>query len=91
MVKPDVVLFGELLPVAAIERARALASAAELIVCIGSSLEVFPAAGLPELTLAGGGAVALVTIGPTPYDREAVVKLSGDVAEELPAVLAAVG
>lgn len=91
LVKPDVVLFGELLPVAAIERARALASAAELIVCIGSSLEVFPAAGLPELTLAGGGAVALVTIGPTPYDREAVVKLSGDVAEELPAVLAAVG
>lgn len=88
-VKPDVVLFGEMLPVAAIERARSLAASAELMLCIGSSLEVFPAAGLPELTLAGGGRVAIVTQGPTPYDREASVKLEGDVAEELPAVLAA--
>lgn len=89
LVKPDVVLFGEMLPVAAIERARDLAAAAELMICIGSSLEVFPAAGLPELTLANGGTVAIVTKGPTPYDRDAAVKLTGDVAEELPAVLAA--
>ena len=90
-VKPDVVLFGEMLPPEAIERARDLAESAELMICIGSSLEVFPAAGLPELTLARGGRVALVTIGPTPYDSEAVVKLDGDVAAELPAVLAALG
>lgn len=88
-VKPDVVLFGEMLPLAEIERARELAEGAELMICIGSSLEVFPAAGLPELTLASGGAVAIVTIGPTAYDDHAVVRLEGDVAEELPAVLAA--
>ena len=88
-VKPDVVLFGEMLPVEAIDRARELAEGAELMLCIGSSLEVFPAAGLPELTLAAGGRVAVVTQGPTAYDREAVVKLEGDVAEELPAVLTA--
>jgi NAD-dependent deacetylase len=87
LVKPDVVLFGEMLPVAAIERARELAGAATLMLCIGTSLEVFPAAGLPELTLAAGGEVAIVTIGPTPYDRDAVVKLDGDVADELTAVL----
>lgn len=89
LVKPDVVLFGEMLPVAAIERARELAGGAELMLCIGSSLEVFPAAGLPELTLAGGGRIAIATKGPTPYDREAIVKLDGDVAEELSAVQAA--
>lgn len=90
LVKPDVVLFGEMLPVEAIERARRFAEGADLMICVGSSLEVFPAAGLPELTLAHGGEVALITKGPTPYDREAAVKLGGDVAEELPAVLAAV-
>ena len=91
VLKPDVVLFGEMLPVEAIERARALASAADLMICVGSSLEVFPAAGLPELTLAHGGRVALITQGPTPYDRDAAVKLDGDVAVELSAVLAALG
>ncbi len=91
LVKPDVVLFGEMLPVAAIERARELASGAELMVCIGTSLEVFPAAGLPELTLAAGGRIAIVTQSPTPYDRDATVKLDGDVAVELTALRMALG
>lgn len=89
-VKPDVVLFGELLPEAAIEEAQRLAAEAELILCIGSSLEVYPVAGLPELTLAGGGRLAIVTKGPTPYDDRATVRLDGDVADELTAILAAV-
>jgi NAD-dependent deacetylase len=87
--KPDVVLFGELLPEAAINRAFALAGGADLLLCVGSSLEVHPVAGLPEITLATGGRIALVTAGPTPYDREAAVKLDGDVVDELEAVLAA--
>jgi NAD-dependent deacetylase len=89
-VKPDVVLFGEMLPVEEIERARDLAERADLMLCIGSSLEVFPAAGLPELTLEAGGTIAIVTQSRTPYDREAAVRLDGDVAEQLPAVLEAV-
>jgi NAD-dependent deacetylase len=88
-VKPDVVLFGELLPEAALARASELAARADVLVCVGSSLEVFPVAELPRITLAAGGALALVTIGPTPYDADAVVKLGGDVVEELEAVLAA--
>ena len=59
------------------------------MLCVGSSLEVFPVAGLPELTLATGGRVAIVTQGPTPYDGQAAVRLSGEVAEQLPAVVAA--
>jgi len=88
-VKPDVVLFGEMLPVEQIERARELAEHADLMLCIGSSLEVFPAAGLPELTLEAGGRIAIVTRSSTPYDREAAVRLEGDVAELLPALLSA--
>ena len=87
--KPDVVLFGELLPDAAMERAQALAAGAGLMLAVGSSLEVWPVAGLPEETLAGGGRLAIVTKGPTPYDDAAAVRLSGDVEEELQAVLAA--
>jgi NAD-dependent deacetylase len=87
--KPDVVLFGELLPERAMAEAQALALDADLMVCVGSSLEVYPVAGLPALTRGAGGQLALVTQGPTPYDHEAEVKLDGDVVEELRAVLAA--
>ena len=87
--KPDVVLFGELLPERAMAEAQGLAHEADLMVCVGSSLEVYPVAGLPALTHGGGGRLALVTQGPTPYDSQAEVKLDGDVVEELRAVLAA--
>ena len=87
--KPDVVLFGELLPERALAEAQALALDADLMVCVGSSLEVYPVAGLPALTHGAGGTLALVTQGPTPYDDDADVKLGGDVVEELAAVLAA--
>ena len=87
--KPDVVLFGELLPAAAIDRASELASRADLLLCIGSSLEVHPVAGLPGLTLRAGGTLAIVTQGPTPWDDRAAIKLDGDVEHELRALLAA--
>jgi NAD-dependent protein deacetylase/lipoamidase len=87
--KPDVVLFGELLPDQAMTEAQALALEADLMICVGSSLEVYPVAGLPAITHGGGGRIALVTQGPTPYDVDAEVKLDGDVVEELRAVLAA--
>lgn len=88
-VKPDVVLFGEMLPTEAMARAGELAEAAELIVCVGSSLIVHPVAGLPQLTLGRGGRLALVTQGPTPYDEDAELKLEGEVDAELTALLAA--
>jgi NAD-dependent protein deacetylase/lipoamidase len=89
--KPDVVLFGEYLPVDAIEPAQQLALGADLMLCIGSSLEVYPVAQLPELTLGAGGMIAILTQGPTPFDRQATVRMSGDVVEELEALLSALG
>ena len=87
--KPDVVLFGEFLPEDALRRAHDLAQDADLMLAIGSSLEVHPVATLPGITLENGGRLVLITQGPTPYDREAEVKLEGDVVDELSAVLAA--
>ena len=90
-VKPDVVLFGELLPEAAMARAQDLAERAELMICVGSSLAVHPVAALPRLTLERGGRLALVTKGETPYDDVAELKLDGEVVEELAALLDALG
>ena len=87
--KPDVVLFGEYLPAGALERAQQLAAAADLMLCVGSSLEVYPVAALPEVTLAAGGKLAIVTQSPTGFDHRASVRLGGDVVEELVAVAVA--
>jgi NAD-dependent deacetylase len=85
--KPGVVLFGEHLPLGPMMRAQELAASAELLLCIGSSLEVWPVAGLPEVTLGHGGRIAIVTQGPTPYDGQAAVKLADGVDAVLPALL----
>lgn len=88
-VKPDVILFGELLPEAAMAAAVELAERAELLLCVGTSLVVHPVAGLPGLTLERGGRLAIVTKGATPYDGAAELKLEGEVDEELGALLGA--
>jgi len=88
-VKPNVVLFGEMLPELAMRRAQELAEGAELLICVGSSLAVYPVASLPAVTLEGGGKVAIVTKGPTAYDGDAVLKLEGEVDSELRALLVA--
>ena len=89
--KPDVVLFGELLDAAVLARARELCEHADVLLCIGTSLEVHPVAGLPLLTHAAGGRVAILTQGPTPLDSLAAVRLHGDVEEELDGLAAALG
>jgi NAD-dependent deacetylase len=86
-VKPDVVLFGELLPESAMAMATDLAERAELMLCVGSSLAVHPVAGLPRLTLERGGRLAIVTKGETAYDEQAELRLGGEVDEELGALL----
>ena len=87
ILKPDVVMFGELLP-EAIGRAFELARSAALLLVVGSSLEVYPVAGLPQETLDAGGLLAIVNRGSTPYDRQAELKLDAAAGEVLSEVLA---
>lgn len=91
LVKPDVVLFGEMLPEQAMIDAQELVEGADVLLCVGSSLEVYPVAGLPGIALETGAALAIITQSSTPYDRDAEVRLDGDVVDELGAVLAALG
>lgn len=83
VLKPDVVLFGELLPAAAIARATRLAAGAGTLLVVGSSLEVHPVAALPLETRAAGGKLAIVNHGETPYDRTAEVRIDASAGETL--------
>ena len=87
LLKPDVVFFGELLPTGEINRAFELARRARLLLVVGSSLEVHPIAGLPGETLGAGGKLAIVNRGPTPYDREAALRIDESAGEVLRAVV----
>ncbi len=69
--KPDITFFGESLPEAAFVGAQELAMRADVMLVLGTSLTVFPAAGLPRLTLQKGGRVFIVNAQPTPLDAYA--------------------
>jgi NAD-dependent deacetylase len=87
VLKPDVVLFEEVLPEAAIDRAYALAGEARLLLVVGSSLEVWPVAELPSVTRAAGGLVAIVNKGETSFDGGAALKIDHDAGEVLEEVV----
>ncbi len=69
--KPDITFFGEALPEKAFAAAQELAIRAEVMLVLGTSLTVYPAAGLPRLTLQAGGRVYIVNAQPTPLDAYA--------------------
>jgi NAD-dependent deacetylase len=91
VLKPDVVFFDELLPPGAMERATELAATARLLLVVGSGLEVYPVAGLPQTTLDGGGKVVVVNQTPTWVDREAALVLRDRAGDVLEAAAVALG
>ncbi len=72
--KPDITFFGESLPEAAFRSAQELAIRSDVFLVLGTSLTVFPAAGLPRLTLQAGGKVFIVNAQPTSLDDYAVAR-----------------
>jgi NAD-dependent deacetylase len=84
--KPAVVLFGELLP-PALGRAQAELSRCDLLLCCGSSLQVYPVADFPERVRGNGGEIAVVNLGPTGADRRARVRLRLSTGVALPALV----
>lgn len=87
--KPAAVFFGEPLPPDAIEQAYELSRACDLMLVVGSSLVVFPAAYIPRQAAGSGAPLVIVNVEPTPLDGQAEVVIHGRSGEVLPLILEA--
>lgn len=86
VVKPNVILFGEQLPHAALQRAGEWVRACDLFLVVGSSLEVNPAAGLPYQALCSGAELIIINHQPTYLDCRAALVFHQEAAEVLAAL-----
>jgi NAD-dependent deacetylase len=91
VLKPAITFFGESLPMEALREATAEAQNADLMLVLGTSLTVNPAASLPQYTLRNGGRIVIVNNMPTPLDSRAFMRFEdlGKVFEEIAALLGA--
>ena len=85
--KPTVVLFGERITQSEVQQAFQLPREADLILMVGSSLVVFPAAEVPLVALRAGAPMILINAEPTPFDRMAEVVIHGRAGEVLPEIV----
>ncbi len=86
ILKPDIVLFEENLPIAVWEEARWFCEQADLMLVVGSSLEVVPAAELPYWAVENHARLVINTLSATYLDGQADVLLPYDVTEIMPLV-----
>jgi NAD-dependent deacetylase len=87
LIRPNVVWFGEALPDEAWQRSVDAVVGADLVIVVGTSAIVYPAAGLPELALARGATVIEVNPERTPLSDSATVSLRETAAVALPGLL----
>jgi NAD-dependent deacetylase len=90
LMKPAVVMFGQALDMDALERCRRAAESVDLVLALGSSLVVTPAADIPLHAARSGASYVIVNRGETPHDRLAALRIDDDVVRVLPPALAAV-
>jgi NAD-dependent deacetylase len=87
VLKPNVILFGEQLPVRELVQAQLAVKEADLTLVAGSSLEVAPASDLPELALENGARLLIINYQPTYLDRRADLVIHANVADILPRIV----
>jgi len=90
ILKPDVIFFGEQLPAEALRQAVEHSRRCDLLIVVGSSLVVFPAAYMPVYAKEAGAAVAIVNLTVTDFDDRADLVIHGKAGEVMPLVLEAV-
>ena len=82
--KPAVILFGEALPPGVLARATVAVEQSDLLFVVGSSLEVEPAASLPELARRAGARLVVVNREPTRLDDSVDAVVRGEIGDVLP-------
>jgi NAD-dependent deacetylase len=87
MLKPDVVFFGEALPADTIDEAVRRARACDLMIVVGSSLVVQPAAFIPAYAQEAGASLIIINIGDTPYDRRADIRIHESAGKTMDAIV----
>ncbi|MGF1426327.1 SIR2 family NAD-dependent protein deacylase [Kitasatospora sp. LaBMicrA B282] len=88
ILKPATVMFGEHLDPQVLLKADAIAKACDVFLAIGSSLQVHPAAALPQIALEHGARLIVVNAEPTPFDEHAAEVVREPISTALPEVLA---
>jgi NAD-dependent deacetylase len=91
LLKPNVVLIGEPLPRWVLLEAWGEAERCDLMLVVGSSLEIAPASEIPFVALRRGAKAIVINLQPTPLDSQAEVVIRRDVAEVLPQIIGWVG
>ncbi|HWQ45781.1 MAG TPA: NAD-dependent deacylase, partial [Longilinea sp.] len=87
ILKPDIVLYEEQLPASVWTASEIACEMAQLMLVIGTSLEVYPAASLPMTLFKHHGKLAIINLSPTPLDARADVVIHADAAEILPQII----
>ena len=88
ILKSTTISFGQQLDPLVLEAAVEAATSCDLLLAVGSSLQVQPAAGLVPLAARAGAAVVVVNAQPTPYDGMADAVVGEPISEALPALVA---
>jgi NAD-dependent deacetylase len=89
ILKSDTISFGQSLVPEVIDRAIAVSRSCDVLLAVGSTLSVYPAASCVPVAAAGGARVAIVNAAPTEMDHLAGAVLRGSISELLPAIVAA--
>jgi NAD-dependent deacetylase len=87
ILKPDVIFFGEALPEETLQEATRRASRCDLLIVVGSSLVVYPAAYMPLYARQSGAGLVIVNLGTTPADKSADVVIHASAGETMGRIL----
>lgn len=90
VLKPNVILFGEQLPVAQVNAALSQARTCDLMLVVGTSLNVSPVAELPFIAHQNGAGIIVINREPTPVDRYAALVIRQDLVMALPAIVSCI-